>query len=36
VNDVGERLAGEPHEPFEGEGLDTNASDHGGATLKTE
>jgi len=26
VNDVGERLAGEPHEPFEGEGLDTRAS----------
>ena len=30
VNGVGERLAGEPHEPFEGEGLDTDGPDHGG------
>ena len=36
MNDVGERLAGEPHEPFEGEGLDTDARDHGRATLKTD
>lgn len=28
MKDVGERLEGEPHEPFDGEGLETDMSDH--------
>ena len=36
MKDVGERLEGEPHEPFDGEGLETDMSDHGGAKLKPQ
>ena len=36
VNAVGERLEGEPHEPFDGEGLETDASDHGGVKPKPQ
>ena len=34
VNAVGERLEGKPHEPFDGEGLETDTSDHGGVKPK--